>query len=48
MNVTTHQEKKKKETKTDKIRSGEKKKRKQAADFKEVECCPSAVAQRAT
>ena len=48
MNVTTHQEKKKnKETKTGKRRAGKKRKRKQAIDFKEAVCCPSAVVQGA-
>ena len=48
MNVTTHQEKEEnKETKTRERRAGEKKKRKQATDFKEAVCCPSAVVQRA-
>ena len=37
--------KKNKETKTGKRRAGEK--RKQATDFKEAECCPSAVVQGA-
>ena len=42
MNVTAHQEKKKKkETKTSKRRAVEK--RKQATDFKEAVCCHSAV-----
>ena len=46
MNVTTHQEKKKKkETRTDKRRAGEK--RKQATDFKEAVSCSSAVVQGA-
>ena len=46
MNVTAHQEKEKnKETKTSKRRAGEK--RKQATDFKEAVCCPSAVVQGA-
>ena len=42
MNVTAHQEmEKNKETKTGKRRAGEKRKRKQATDFKEVvlPCC---------
>ena len=47
MNVTAHQEKKKKETKTGKRGSGENRKRKQATDFKEAVCCPSAVLQGA-
>ena len=46
MNVTAHQEREKnKETKTGKRRAGEKKKRKQATDFKEAVCCHSAVVQ---
>ena len=46
MNVTAHQEKEKyKETKTGKRRAGEK--RKQATDFKDAVCCPSAVVQGA-
>ena len=46
--VITHQEKKKnKETKMGKRGAGEKRKRKQATDFKEARCCPSAVVQRA-
>ena len=40
MNVTAHQEKKK-----GKSRAGEKKKSKQATDFKDAVCCPSAVVQ---
>ena len=48
MNVTAHQEKEKnKETKTGKRRAGEKRKRKQATDFKEAVCYPSAVVQGA-
>ena len=48
MNVTTHQEKEKnEETKKGKRRAGEKKKRKQATDFKEAVCYPSAVVQGA-
>ena len=44
MNVTAHEEKKKnEETKKAKRRAGEKKKRKQAIDFEEAVCCPSAV-----
>ena len=39
MNITAHQQKKNKETKTGK--------RKQATDFKEAVRCPSAVVQRA-
>ena len=46
MNVIAHEEKNKyKETKTGKRRVGEK--RKQATDFKEAVCCPSAVVQGA-
>ena len=46
MNVTAHQEKKKnEETKKGKRRAGEKEKRKQATDFEEAVCCPSAVIQ---
>ena len=45
MNVTAHQEEEKKETKTGKRGAGKKKKRKQATDFKEAVCCPSAVVQ---
>ena len=49
MNVTSHQEKKEnKETKTGKRGAGEKRTRKQATDFKEAVCCPSAVVQGAT
>ena len=48
MNVTAHQEKEKnEETKKGKRRAGEKKKRKQATDFEEAVCCPSAVIQEA-
>ena len=48
MNVTAHQEKKEnEETKKGKRGAGEKKKRKQATDFKEAVCCPSAVVQGA-
>ena len=44
MNVTAHQGKKKnKETTTAKRRAEEKRKRKQAIDFEETVCCPSAV-----
>ena len=44
MNVTAHQEKEKnEEMKKGKRRAGEKKKRKQATDFVEALCCPSAV-----
>ena len=48
MNVTAHQEKEKnEETKKGKRGAGEKKKkkRKQATDFKDAVCCPSAVIQ---
>ena len=46
MNVTAHQQKEKnEETKKGKRGAGEKKKRKQATDFKEAVCCPSAVVQ---
>ena len=46
MNVTAHQKKKKnEETKTGKRRAGEK--RKQATNFEEAVCCPSAVVQGA-
>ena len=48
MNVTAHQEKEENErTKKGKRGAGEKKKRKQATDFKEAVCCPSAVVQGA-
>ena len=48
MNVTAHQEKKKnEETKKGKSRAGEKKKWKQATDFVDAVCCPSAVVQGA-
>ena len=47
MNITGHQEKKNKETKMGKTRAGEKRKRKQAADFEEAVWCPSAVIQGA-
>ena len=44
MKVTAHQEKKKnKETKRGKRKAGEE--RKQATDFKEAVCCPSAIVQ---
>ena len=44
MNVSAHQEKEEnEETKKGKRGAGEKKKRKQATDFKEAVCCPSAV-----
>ena len=45
MNVAAHKEKNK-ETKTGKRKAVEKRKRKQATDFKEDVCCPSAVVQR--
>ena len=44
MNVTAHQKKKNKETKTGKRKADE---RRQATDFKEAVCCPSAVVQGA-
>ena len=48
MNVTAHQEQEKnKETKMGNRKAGEEKKRKQATDFKEAVCCPSAVVQGA-
>ena len=49
MNVTTHQEEENEETKKGKRGAGErkKKKRKQAIDFKEAVCCPSAIVQGA-
>ena len=48
MNVTAHQEKEENEKmKKDKRGAGKKKKRKQATDFKEAVCCPSAVVQGA-
>ena len=48
MNATAHQEKEKnKETKKGKRRAGEKKKRKQATNFEEVVCWPTAVVQGA-
>ena len=48
MNVTDRQQKEKnEETMKGKIGAGEKKKRKQATDFKEAVCCPSAVVQGA-
>ena len=44
MNVSAHQEKEEnEETKKGKRGAGEKKKKKQATDFKEAVCCPSAV-----
>ena len=46
MKITAHQEKEKnEETKTGKRGAGEK--RKQAIDFEEAVCCPSAVVQGA-
>ena len=48
MNVTAHQEKEKnEETKTGKRGAGEERKKKQATDFKEAVCYPSAVVQGA-
>ena len=48
MNVNAHQEKETNEkTKTGKRRAGEKRKKKQATDFKEAVCCPSAAVQGA-
>ena len=48
MNVTAHQEKEEnEETKKGKRKAGEKKKRKQATDFKEAVCCPTMVIQGA-
>ena len=48
MNVTAHQEKEEnEETKKGKRGAGEKKKRKQATNFKNAVCCPSAVVQGA-
>ena len=48
MNVTTHQEKEKnKETKTGNRMAAEERKRKQATDFEEAVCCPTAVVQGA-
>ena len=44
INVTAHQEKEEnEETKKGKRGAGEKKKKKQAIDFVEAVCCPSAV-----
>ena len=48
MNVTAHQEEENEETKKGKRGTGERKMRKQATDFKEAVCCPSAVVQGAT
>ena len=48
MNVTAHQEKEEnEEKKKGKRGAGEKKKRKQAINFKEAVCCPSVVVQGA-
>ena len=48
MNVTAHEEKEKnKETNTSERRAGEERKRKQATNFEEAVCCPSAVVQGA-
>ena len=48
MNVIAHQQKEEnEETKKGKRGAGEKKKRKQATDFKDAVCCPSAVVQGA-
>ena len=48
MNVIAHQEKEKnEETRKGKRRAGEKKQRKQATDFEEAVCCPTAVVQGA-
>ena len=47
MNDTAHQEKEKnEETKTRTRRAGKEKKRKQAADFEEAVCCPTAIVQK--
>ena len=46
MNVTTHQEKNK-ETKMGKRGAENERKRKQATNFEETVCCPSAVIQGA-
>ena len=45
MNVTVHQQEENEETKKGKRGAGEKKKRKQATDYKEAVCCPLAVVQ---
>ena len=46
MKVTAHSmNEKNEETKKGKTGAGEKKKRKQATDFKEAVCCPSVVVQ---
>ena len=46
MNVVAHQEKKKNmETKTGNRTAGEERKRKQATNFEEAVCCPSAFVQ---
>ena len=48
MNVVAHQQKEEnEETKKGKKMAGKMKKRKQASDFKEAVCCPSAVVQGA-
>ena len=48
MNVTAYQEKEKnEETKMSKKKAGEKRKRKQATNFKGAVCCPSVVLQGA-
>ena len=48
MNVTAHQQKEEnEETKKGKRGAGKKNKRKQATDFKDAVCCPSAVVQGA-
>ena len=48
MNVIAHQEKEEnEETKKGKRGAGEKKKKKQATDFKDAVSCPSAVVQKA-
>ena len=47
MNVTAHQQKKYKETKTGKRNAGEKRKRKQVTDFKKAVCYPTAIVQGA-
>ena len=46
MNVTAHQQKEENEE-TKKGQRGAREKRKQATDFKEAVCCPSAVVQGA-
>ena len=47
MNVSAHQEEKNEQTKKGKRKAGKKKKRKQATDFEETVCCPTAVVQGA-